>query len=207
MTQPISTLDLNLVFHGSALAGSVPVVMKFCDRGESFKKALEGTSAALETLRKEIAEELRESVAAFLDMHEAQPRVTSLILSGQGAPYQERPAKPAESEAYRDMIHRFARTRGESLSAYHAIVLARDAWSFWARLMGWLVYFFWVWELIVVASLAGFGKMGGFEIANWVFVALAGPSVVGIVAAAVALALSMRWQDRLFSERTKHEKL
>jgi len=194
-----------MIAHGSAFGTSVPVVMKFCDRGESFKRALEGTTSALESLRKEIAEELRDHVSSFLA---TQPRVASVILSVDGkTPYEERPANPTESEAYRDTIHKYATKRVETLGAYHALIVARDAWSYWARMLGWLVYFFWVWELAVLVLLAAFGKMGGYKIPAWVLVASAVPSVMGLVTTAAALAAAMHWQDRILDERRKHEKL
>ena len=205
MTDPLSILDMMILAHGSAFGAGVPVVTKFCDRSESFKKALEGTNAALDALRKDIAEELSEHVAGFLS---TQPPATSLILSVDGrTPYEERRANPGDSEAYRETIHKYATKRVASLGAYYGIMVARDAWSYWAQLLGWLVYGFWTWELFVVLSLIGFGKFGGYTVPNWAFVAAAMPSIIGLVTAAVALGFTMRWQDRILNERRQHEKL
>lgn len=146
-------INVVLSFHSAILLVALPAYFKYGDRSQVFAKSLQGASAALETIRKRIAQELVGAIKLIL---RSSGSVTSTILGPDDA-YLEKAIDLLDGEEFRDVVREFVERSADSMADCRSLTISRDRWCRWAERLSKGILFLLIWESLSF-MVAGSGK-------------------------------------------------
>lgn len=194
-------ISIVLGFHSAILFVSLTAYFKYGDRSQVFAKSLQGTSSALETMRKRIAQELGERLKPIL---RSSGSVTSAILGPEGD-YVETAIDSLDGEEFRNVLREFAEKSAEAMADCRSLLVARDQWCRWAERLSKGILFLVIWESLWFL-VAGSGKF-----LNIIPLSILRGSLVG-TAGAVLICVGLLWplqtlHTKIIDLRRKHDVL
>ncbi len=192
-------VNVALSIHAPLLLAALAAYYKYGDRTELLSKSLQGTDGVLSRMRREIADELGESLRPILENPGTVPTVVG------NETYTERPVNPVGSELYRSTIRNFVEDNSNSLLDCRSLRSARDAWCFWARILSWSILGLLLWQAIATGSLALFDKVLEFAVPDQFIKFSAIPTAVGVIASLAPLPFLLKWHDVINKYRMRHD--
>ena len=192
-------VNVALRIHAPLLMASLAAYYKYGDRTELLSKSMQGTDAVLSRMRREIANELGESLQNILENAGTVPTVVG------AETYTERPVNPVGSESYRKAIHDFVENNTNVLCDCRSLRDARDAWCFWARVLSWSILGLLLWQSVVTGSFALFDKLLDVPIPDVLIKFSAIPTVAGVIASLGSLPFLLKWHDVISDYRVRYD--
>jgi len=188
--------------HGSALLIILAAFFKYGDRTDIFTKSLEGTESALKLLRQKISQSLAECLRPIFDNPGTVP---SPILTPKDASYYEHPVNPVGSERYNETIHDFIGDNDEALIDYRSLVIARNAWCFWARIISWCLTILVFWQILILVTVFFTERILGYAMHNCILYTSATLTILGIIVTVTSLFPLQHHHGRIMEKRRLHD--
>jgi len=192
-------LSVTTTIHVGLLPVTLVGLYRYTDRYSLFTKSVGHPEDLHEKLRGAIAEALESALMPVFERANAEPRIVTTTS------YTERAMNPVGSEAYKAAVRGFIDSRVGFIVVYGRCLRARECWSFWARLVSWIVLGLAIWETLCSACFGLAGRLFDVTISDTLAGLSFAPTTVLVTAFFFANILMLRHHDAIDRIRITHD--
>lgn len=189
-------LNFVLGIHGAVLVLVIAAFYRYGDRTEVLDRSLKGAEEVLEKIRKQLADELGESLSEILE------DTADIAVSFES--YTELRGNPVGSEAYKNCMQEFVETALNTMIDCRAMRTARDSWCFWARILSWSIVSLLIWEVVALGILGALDKLVGIPMSERLVDLSLLPTAAGVFVAIGTLPLLLKHHDVINEFKVKY---
>jgi len=196
-------VNIILTGHGSVLLIVLAAFFKYGDSTDIFTKSLQGTESTMRLLRQRISQSLARCLSPIFENPGTDP---TPIITPSEETYFERPINPVGSEVYNETIHEFIGDNNEALVDYRSLLIARNSWCFWARIISWSLTILVFWQILTIVMIFFTERILWYAIHNCVLYTSAVITTIGVIFTVTSLFPLQHHHGLIMEKRRNHDK-
>ncbi|MBW8000688.1 MAG: hypothetical protein FVQ80_01530 [Planctomycetes bacterium] len=170
-------IQLVLGSHAAILGSAFLGFIRFSSFSSSFRDWRNDIEETLKSVKRTLAINLGEKLKPILE----NAGTTTINILDSGGNYCEAEISPTAGESYRNTLFDFINDKAHEMARYRSLLLAHEAYSFWASYLSCTIIILMVVEFLTLAIIGYFGILNGENISDLLIILSFSISGIGVI--------------------------